>query len=379
MSYARARLWVGITAVGLNVLIAIGVLVFGSRLELEKLSVADSIIWVPLAAYVLWMIPFDFLGGWWLPNRYGRSEQGLGAFVRDWACGTLLQSLVFVACGTSVLWAARGAGLAGGVLMLLILFGILLVLRPFWLHFFSRASHRDATSDLETIQQIAAGWGVTCRLIAFRSAPTSGFTGGIVGLVHPQIIFPDQWRNILTLEELAALAARRSITLSTGSRKLGLIFAAAWTVSAFLAGNWIASTLPHGPQTMIEFIQVIAGATLWNFVGLLLLPTISRFAARRLDGMTRARVPKLLLEAAQKKVDQVQDNEPDRPRGIELIFHPVPSVALRQQQQLTTEGSVPWHVPRQVLFLSWALCNPLARAVHCNAGQSLLWVCPPTD
>ena len=379
MSYARARLWIGITAVGLNVLIATGVLVFGSRFELEKLSVADSEIWVLLAAYVLWMIPFDFLGGWWLPNRYGRSEQGLWAFVREWTCGAFLQSLVFVACGASVLWAARVAGLGGGVLMLLILFALLLVLRPFWLHFFSRASHCDAASDLETIQQIVAGWGVTCRPIAFRSAPTSGFTGGIVGLAHPQIIFPDQWRNILTLEELAALAARRSITLSTGSRKLGLIFAAAWTLSAFLAGNWIASTLPHGPQTMTEFIQVIAGATLWNFAGLLLLPTTSRFATRRLDGMTLACVPKVLLAAAQKKVGQFQDDEPHRPRGIELIFHPVPSLALRQQRQLIAEGAVPWHLSRQVLFLSWALCNPLARAVHCNAGQSLLWVCPPTD
>ena len=379
MTYARARLLIGITAVGLNVLIAVALLLIGAQSLESTIGSANGGMWIFPVAYVLWMIPFDFLGGWWLPKRYDRSKQLFGAFMRDWTSGTFLQSLVFLACGASLLWAGREAGLWGGVLMLLVLFALLLVLRPFWLQFFSCGSQRDAASDLETIQQTLAGWGVTCRPIAFRSAPTSGFTGGIVGLVHPQIIFPDQWRRMLTLEELASLAARRSITLTTGSRNLGLVVAAVWTVSAFLAGNWLANTLQRGPQTMIELIQVIAGASLWNFLGLLVLPSLSRFATRRIDGMAVSRVPRDVLQSAQEKVDRVQDDEPHRPRGVELIFHPVPSVALRKHRELTVEGAVPWHIARQVLFLSWAICNPLSRAVHCNAGQSLLWICPPTD
>ena len=382
MSYARARLWIGISGVGLNVLIALGILFLAGPQDTTSETNVNDAIWVVFAAYVLWMLPFDFLGGWWLPRRYGRSQQSAARFFVDWASGMLLQSIVFVACGASMIWAARLAGLGGGVVWLLLLFIALLAMRPLWVRIFSRSSAfsaNDTEADTRIIREALSHWGVDDVPIVFRGSPTSGFTGGIVGMLRPQIIFPDQWRSLLSHEEIAALAARRSLTISTGSHTMGLIVAALWTLSAFVAGNWAAGTLAEGPQTASDLLRVIAGATLWNFLGLLILPSVSRFAARRLDGMTIARVPQELLKSAQEKVDRVQDDEPHRPQGVELIFHPVPSVALRKHRELTVEGAVPWHLARQVLFLSWALCNPLARAVHCNAGQSLLWICPPTD
>ena len=378
MSYAQARLWIGISAVGFNVLLATGV-VIGSQASSTEFLSSDAALWVLLVAYVIWMVPFDFLGGWWLPRRYGRSQQALFPFIGDWLQGVLLQSIVFVVCGASLLWAARTGGLTGSMIMLAVLFMLLLTLRPVWLRWLSAPDNTDHESDVMAIEGQVADWGISSGPIAFRRSPTTGFTGGIVGLFKPRIIFPAVWRTFLTREEIAALAARRAITLSTGSRTLGLVFAIGWTLLAFLAGNWFAGTLALGPQTASDLLHVLAGATLWNFFGLLILPTVSRFAARRLDGMTTARVPQELLKSAQEKVDRVQDDEPHRPRGVELIFHPVPSVALRKYRELSVDGAVPWHLARQVLFLSWALCNPLARAVHCNAGQSLLWVCPPTD
>ena len=379
MSYARARLWIGISGVGLNVLIALGILLLAAPDDALSDSSAMDAIWVVFAAYVLWMLPFDFLGGWWLPRRYGRSQQSAAGFFVDWASGMLLQSIVFLACGASMIWAARFAGIGGGVVLLLLLFITLLAMRPLWVRIFSRSSANDTVSDVRVIREAVSHWGVDAVPIVFRGGPTSGFTGGIVGMLRPRIVFPDQWRSLLSHEEIAALAARRSLTISTGSHIMGLIVAAMWTLSAFVAGNWGAGTLATGPQTASDLLHVIAGATLWNFLGLLILPSVSRFAARRLDGMTIARVPQELLKSAQEKVDRVQDDEPHRPQGVELIFHPVPSVALRKHRELTAEGAVPWHLARQVLFLSWAICNPLARAVHCNAGQSLLWICPPTD
>ena len=380
MSYARARLWIGISGVGLNVLIASGILLLAAPdgTPADDSSTKDA-IWVVFAAYVLWMLPFDFLGGWWLPRRYGRSQQSATRFCVDWASGVLLQSIVFAACGASVIWAARVAGLGGGVALLLLSFITLLAMRPLWVRIFSRSAVNDTLSDVRDIQAAVSHWGIDAVPIVFREGPTSGFTGGIVGMLRPGIVFPDQWRSLLSHEEIAALAARRSLTISTGSHTMGLIVAGLWTLSAFVVGNWGAGTLATGPQTACDLLNVIAGATLWNFLGLLILPSVSRFAARRLDGMTIARIPQELLKSAQEKVDRVQDDEPHRPLGVEMIFHPVPSVALRKHRELTAEGIVPWHLARQVLFLSWALCNPLARAVHCNAGQSLLWICPPTD
>ena len=378
MSYAQARLWVGISAVGFNVLLATGV-VIGSHASSTEFLISDATLWVLLVAYVIWMVPFDFLGGWWLPRQYGRSQQALFPFIGDWLRGVLLQSIVFVVCGASLLWAARTGGLTGSMIMLAVLFMLLLTLRPVWLRWLSAPDNTDHESDVMAIEHQVADWGVSCDPIVFRQSPTTGFTGSIVGLIKPQIIFPVHWRTLLSNEEIAALAARRAITLSTGSRRLGLIFAIAWTLLAFITGNWFAGTIERGPQTAIDLLHVTAATTLCNFLGLLVLPSVSRFASRRLDGMAVGSVPNLVLQAAQEKVDRVQDHEARRPKAIELIFHPVPSVALRQQRQLTTLAAVPWHVARQLLFLSWAVCSPLARAVHCNAGQSLLWVCPPTD
>ena len=96
MTYARARLLIGITAVGLNVLIAVALLLIGAQSLESTIGSADWGIWIFPVAYVLWMIPFDFLGGWWLPKRYDRSKQLFGAFMRDWTSGTFLQSLVFL-------------------------------------------------------------------------------------------------------------------------------------------------------------------------------------------------------------------------------------------------------------------------------------------
>jgi len=382
MSYARARLWIGISGVGLNVLIALCILLLAWSQDTTSEANVNDAIWVVFAAYVFWMLPFDFLGGWWLPRRYGRSQQSAARFFVDWSSGMLLQSITFLACGASMIWAARLAGLGGAVVLLLFLFLALLAVRPLWVRIFSRSSTcsaNDTDADTRVVQEALSHWGVDNVPIDFRGGPTSGFTGGIVGMLRPRIVFPDQWRSLLSHEEISALAARRSLTISTGSHTMGLIGAALWTLSAFVVGNWAAGTLTEGPQTATNLLHVIAGATLWNFLGLLILPSVSRHAARRLDGMTIARVPQELLKSAQEKVDRVQDDEPHRPRGVELIFHPVPSVALRKHRELVTEAAVPWHLARQVLFLSWALCNPLARAVHCNSGQSLLWICPPTD
>ena len=370
MSYARARLWIGISAVGLNVLIASSVVAF---------DIPVSQAWVILAAYVIWMMPFDFLGGWWLPTRYGRSKQSLRAFLIDWAWGALLQSIVFIACSASILWASRLFGFGGGVVALLFCGVLLLALRPFLLNIFSRPTTSGASFDHSTVSNLVAGWGIASTPIEFRIAPTTGFTGGIVGLLKPQIVFPDHWRTILTPSELAALSARRSLTVSTGSYRRGLLLAGAWLIVAYVGGCWIAGTTNTGPQTALDLMRTIAGTTLCSFLGLLILPTFSRAAARRLDGMTVGHVPKELLQSALEKIDRVQDDEPHRPRGVELIFHPVPSVALRQHRELTAERAVPWNLARQILYLSWIVANPLVRAVHCNTGQSLLWIYPPTD
>ena len=124
------------------------------------------------------------------------------------------------------------------------------------------------------------------------------------------------------------------------------------------------------------------GFTLWSFVGLLLLPSVSRPAVLAADrsGVLRSEGSAVLQQTLQR-LDAMQDGEPRRAAWVESVFHPVPSVqrriaALRDDRE---PFAGPWHVARMALFLSWAGSGFLARAVHCNSGRPELWSMLPCD
>jgi hypothetical protein len=128
-------------------------------------------------------------------------------------------------------------------------------------------------------------------------------------------------------------------------------------------------------------LTTVAGFTLWSFVGLLLLPSASRPGVLAADAFARAAaVPEPVLARTVRLVDRLQDDEPERPRLVETIFHPIPSVRNRLAQRAVSQPQHgAWQAARIALFLSWAGGGLLARAVHCNAGRPELWVLLPGD
>ncbi|HBV65852.1 MAG TPA: hypothetical protein DEF45_22850 [Rhodopirellula sp.] len=134
-----------------------------------------------------------------------------------------------------------------------------------------------------------------------------------------------------------------------------------------------------GVTSVAELTMTCLGFTLWSFLGLLTLPTLSRQAAFAIDNQGVARgVPSASLTRSLCIIDQQQDDEQERPRIIETIFHPVPSVG-RRHDRGKASTPIAWHVARTALFLSWACMGLLVRAVHCNVGRPELWVMYPTD
>ena len=90
------------------------------------------------------------------------------------------------------------------------------------------------------------------------------------------------------------------------------------------------------------------------------------------------------FQRAMARLDSFQDDEPERSRWVEAIFHPVPSVANRTSvtsagEVTKMERPIAWHAARMTLFMSWACMGTLVRAVHCNVGRPELWVMLPTD
>ena len=183
------------------------------------------------------------------------------------------------------------------------------------------------------VSPAAYGWATRDLVLLNHQDP--GFTGGVVGLPgHEKIVLPAGILNRLSSNELAATIARRLEATDDGSRTRGLLVAFVWV----LLGFNLAAMLPGaGVASVSALATTCLGFTLWTFLGLLILPSLSRQASFAIDSRVVDRgVSAQSLTRSVSKFDQLQDDEPERGLVvIETIFHPVPSVSRRLGQTHT--------------------------------------------
>jgi hypothetical protein len=169
-----------------------------------------------------------------------------------------------------------------------------------------------------------------------------------------------------------------------GLRRRGVLVAVAWNTIGFM----LATLAPRADlMTAAGFVTVIAWFTLWSFLGLLILPTLSRPAVLAADRWARSSHDASVVAGTLTTLDGWQDDEAERAPITEMIFHPVPSrgsrlraLALHDQPTDTVAVAAgAWQATRLMLYLSWAGVGGLARAVHCNVGRPSLWVMLPGD
>lgn len=379
MTYARARLWLGISGVGTLVVLSALALTYQlgwTFFPFDGSLLGDAAaLWSMYFAFVLLSFYFDFMGGYWLPCRFGRLCVAFPVFLLKWLRGVAVQGTAMVACALLLLLAGKGGGLWASAAVLVVLQLALVALQPVLARMTGGlAQSPDLPSPLANASP--AGPRPT---VQFWKALDGGFSGGLAGFPgRERIIVPEHWHRILSEDALRAGLLRRLAPLSTGSRMRGVALAIAWNTLGFIA----AASLPGAGVTRVsELVQTILGGVLWNFLGLLVLPTLSRRGVIEADswavqhGASRAS-----LSAYIREVDQMQEDEPARHKWVERIFHPVPSVETRLralESGRTLTGA--WHAARLALFLSWASFGLLARAVHCNAGRPELWVLLPSD
>lgn len=133
------------------------------------------------------------------------------------------------------------------------------------------------------------------------------------------------------------------------------------------------------------FVTTLCWFTLWSFVGVLVLPSVSRPAVFSADAAARQSHDAQLMGTTITQLDGWQDDEPERGERVETVFHPVPSRGARIRAldiadgHDTASGAGAWQATRVMLYLSWAGVGGLARAVHCNVGRPPLWVLLPGD
>lgn len=387
ITYARSRLWLGISGVGTVVVISIWLLSSGLPLEL----LPNSRFWSPddlvgllasIACLVGVLLPLDVLGGLLLPNRSRPNSITAGSFVLGWLRGVLSQSSLFLLTSVWILSMGRWFGLPGATSAVIVVGILLVVLQGKVAMIVGRLRNTgdhdsDSQSKIAEALQRTSQWGWELRSVVVMKHHDTGFTGGIVGFPGREtIVVPASSLVELKPDELAVTIARRLEAAQNGSRTRGILVALTWVGVGFVLSGLVPGA---GVTSVAELAMTCLGFTLWTFLGLLTLPTLSRQASYAIDRkVIEQGAPAKVLNAAVTKLDRLQDDEPRRSTLVETIFHPVPSVDNRCDESTST-FPIAWHAARMTLFLSWACMGMLVRAVHCNAGRPELWVLLPTD
>jgi hypothetical protein len=358
--YGRARLWLGISAVGTFVTLATSGLLFDLPGRIQP-SIDATIAGQARALggfvliYAAIQLPFDLLGGYLLPKRFGRTHPSFPRYLISLARGVTSHAALLFLAALALLLAGRWGGSVGTVAAGL---SISLLLTPI---------ERTALQESDALR------------IAEVQSSDEGFTGGVVGVLRPRLqIVPSRWREVLGAEGFEVAVSRRSLAVQTGSWRRGRAVAVLFTLTGLaIAAGLVGSTRLGTAGGTIEFSLWF---TLWSFLGLLTLPTLSRRGVIEVDERARmeGQSPEKLRKTT-RQLDDLQDGEPIRPTLIETIFHPIPSVQNRLEGAHLGGRLGFWDVARSSVYLSLAGLGLLGRAVHCNCGRPSLWVFLPTD
>lgn len=369
ITYARARLWTGVSGVGSAVVFAS--LLLALDLPERWLGEAQPGLGSDAVALLLWFglwalvtLPFDLLGGYSLPKSFGREHPSLGAHLLAVTRGIAVFAVLSTASGLALMSAARIAGLPGVVLAFVGLSAILVLLQL------------PAARAIGALRRSTRPLPAQFKEDVWLEGRDPGFTGGLAAW-NGRRVWPARWLEELSTEQLQALAVRRRDLNTSGARGRGVLGALAFNTMGFAI---LAAWIPGGAASVASLLTVASAWILWSFAGLLLLPALSRAASRA--GDWRRRADAAALEQAWTKLDQLQDGEPERSAGLESVFHPVRAVSGRVRDLNRTEGESDvgtWHIARYALWLSHVGLSPLGRLVHCNAGRPELWVFLPSD
>ena len=217
--------------------------------------------------------------------------------------------------------------------------------------------------------------GDTPVLIAESRDPS--FTGGscTIGL-ESRPLLPARWISCLTKSQLEAVTFRRQWFIQNHLPFKAFACSLAWN----LCGCWVGSTLLQLRERPIEQALLLQSVwmTLWSFVGLLVLPTLSRSTVFAADHATA--VNGLDAESWIRKYPSLTGEDGNATSIVQRLFYPIPSTnerlqALGKPARLPVLGNV----ARTNLFLSPSVLTLLGRSVHCNVGRPELWIFPPTD
>jgi hypothetical protein len=389
LSYARARLYLGIVNVGFWVLVSAVGLLAGLPNTLFPTTDTDpnetsTRLALIVIGYIIINLPFDYIGGYALPRRFHRSIDYVPGYLLKWLRGVLVQGVVMYLTAMLLVTAGKQSHSTFLVAVLVAIVMAILMAAQDW---FARlvSGFKRQTIDLEPVEKNLKRWGLDLpeNTVIYGHADAS-FSGALAGPTGMEkLILPAKWLSELTPEQLAVQIVRRIGAVQRESRARGVWLAGLWN----FAGFWIAASLAGGAAGVSSargLFETILYFNLWAFLGLLVLPSLSRPGVYEVDRFAREQgVPEDLLGGTIEMVDKLQDSEPEHNRWIEMIFLSIPSVNNRllklSRKHVRGANFGAWQSSRMALYLSWACLSFLSRTIPSMVGKTEMWVMPPSD
>jgi uncharacterized protein YbjT (DUF2867 family) len=190
--YGRARLWLGISAVGTFVTLATWALFLDlparipQRIDLTIWGQARALLAFVLM-YAVIQLPFDLLGGYLLPKRFGRAHPPLGSYLVSLARGVTAHAALLFLAAMAILLAGRWGGIAGATAAGLGLSLLLLRVRVALAALMAPLQLRPSEPTLSPLGDSLP--------VTVAQSPDEGFTGAVVGVLRPRFqIVPARWR-----------------------------------------------------------------------------------------------------------------------------------------------------------------------------------------
>ena len=385
MTYARARLWLGMS--GMASLIGLTLLALLLRLpallptQPTHFSLELQSLLLVALVYALIQLPFDLFGGYILPHEYGDNPPAFLDFWLKWGRGVAVQSIIFVLAALVLMFVGRSLSFLPFVFTAgLLMFLLVLVQKNVaqWVAGLPLVSH-DLTPQAAQLDQ----WGLNLPDILVVESETRAFTGGIVGLPgSDEVIVPAGWFRDLSPDVLAFHLARRAEAIQAGGRRRGVWVALILNlIGLVLTSILLADRIHLGSVSGVVTIGL--GMTVWSFIAIVAMARPTRAAIHTLDrylgvlGLETSQVETALSALEERQGDEAATTYALLGESYDTPTVPARLAALGESGFGTDRTA--WHAGRTLLYLSWVGMGFLGRALPAQLGRPELWALPPVE
>jgi hypothetical protein len=340
-SYQRVRLWSGISAIVLNLVLAWGLFALAPAVQrLFPRWPFPALVALCLLAGVLLLLPFEVLTGHAVERLVERSEQSLGGWLGDWLRGVARYFFASWCAGLAFgygagLWWPWRVGITAAVL------AICFLAAEYHFRFSSRTWRPTdpAFAKYESAVQAALAelklpspplrWMAESDSYAVNGmAIGPALLGSAENFALPAVAVTTSVIKYLKARQTALMVAREVFQHRAGFRRMSLMVCLGWLLAG-LGMVWSAPAFLGAMPALNSALLGMAIMTTWCLVALFIWPMWNRYWVRRADGFLLTLAPLAEVQELLVLVQQLNATDIELPGLKTTIFHPIPPLSER--------------------------------------------------